>query len=346
MINELANKVPTVLQYEPGSTVPKHWGFLCDQESLDPNIVDLFKLHLDPSFRGDPRPDAPTFQQAQQWFQDYLRSIHDHIAHTFSNSIPRWRNLKIEFVFSVPTTWKNPSMIAETERLIRNAGFGNDGTSPRAHQAMIGLTEAEAAAVYASKQQYEKNDVVLVCDAGGGTTDVNVLKLLSSGAEPTRLQQLSWVEGRPIGSTCIDMDFHRLIVTRLSQIRDRLAEDVEELADQMMHGRFERFKCSYGTPLSDANPNLLLQVPGLQPGFNLPSAMIENSMMSFSRSVYRGQGIYLKAKNVNRNDLMDIFDVQINRIVSLTDEQLDRVAQKNPGTQIVGTHPALIKTAH
>ena len=285
MINELANKVPTVLQYESGSNVARRWGFLCDQDSLDPNIVELFKLHLDPSFRGDPRPDAPTLQQAQQWFQDYLRGIHDHIANTFSDSIPRWRTLTAEFVFSVPTTWKNPSMIAETERLIKNAGFGGDGTSPRSHRATIGLTEAEAAAVYASKQQYEKDDVVLVCDAGGGTTDVNVLKLMSSGAEPTRLQQLSWVEGRPIGSTSIDMDFHRLIVTRLSHIRDRLAGDLEDLADQMMLGRFERFKCSYGTALAEANPNLLLQIPGLQPGVNFPGARIENSMMSFSASV-------------------------------------------------------------
>lgn len=286
MINELANKVPTLLQYTPGSTFPTGWGFGCDPENLD--LVELFKLHLDPAFRGDPRPDAPTLQQAQQWFQDYLRGIHDHIAITFSDSIPRWRNQKAEFVFSVPTTWKNPSMIAEIERLIKNAGFGSDGASPGAHRATIGLTEAEAAAVYASKQQYEKDDVVLVCDAGGGTTDVNVLKLLSSGAEPTRLQQLSWVDGRPIGSTSIDMGVHRLIVKRLSLIQHQLAEDLEAIADQMMVGRFERFKCMYGTPLSEASPELLLAVPGLQPGFTNPNAMIQNSMMSLSRSVLYG----------------------------------------------------------
>ena len=43
-------------------------------------------------------------------------------------------------------------MIAETERLIKAAGFGKDGPD---HRAKIGLTEAEAAAVYASKQQFE-----------------------------------------------------------------------------------------------------------------------------------------------------------------------------------------------
>lgn len=288
MINELANKVPTALQYIPGSTSPKSWGFLCDQENLDLTLVELFKLHLDPAFRGDPRPDAPTLHQAQQWFQGYLQGIHDHIAETFSNSVPRWRNQKAEFVFSVPTTWKNPSMIAETERLIRNAGFGSDGESLGTHRAKIGLTEAEAAAVYASKQQYGKGDVVLACDAGGGTTDVNVLKVLSSGDEPIRLQQLSWVDGRPIGSTNIDMGVHRLIVKRLEKIQGQLEEHLEVVADQMMLGRFERFKCMYGTPLSEASPELLLPVPGLQPGFTSPNAMIQNSMMSFSRCVLYG----------------------------------------------------------
>lgn len=55
------------------------------------------------------------------------------------------------------------------------------------HRASIGLTEAEAAAVYACKQHYQvffclldvkaletkilqKGDIIMICDAGGGTT--------------------------------------------------------------------------------------------------------------------------------------------------------------------------------
>lgn len=117
------------------------------------DCLGYFKLHLDPAY-SDPRPDAPTLEQARRWFQDYLRCLHDHIEETFSNSFPRWKNQRTEFVFSVPTTWKNPSMIAETERLIREAGFGTDAQD---HRVTISLTEAEAAAVYASKQQFEVN---------------------------------------------------------------------------------------------------------------------------------------------------------------------------------------------
>ena len=153
MINELANKVPTFLQYKEGSRDVKAWGFLCDQESEETDILAYFKLHLDPLY-VDPRTDAPvpTLDKAREWFQDYLRCLHDHIEEYFSNAFPRWKTQRTEFVFSVPTTWKNASMIAETERLIKGAGYGRDGAT---HRVGIGLTEAEAAAVYASKQQFE-----------------------------------------------------------------------------------------------------------------------------------------------------------------------------------------------
>ena len=152
MIYELANKVPTLLRYNEETNTVKAWGFLCNQ-GVEDNGIGYFKLHLDPAFT-DSRPDAPSLEQARQWFQDYLRSLHDYIEERFSDSFPRWKSQRTEFIFSVPTTWKNPSMIAETEKLIRGAGFGSDGLN---HRSNIGLTEAEAAAVYASKQQFEVN---------------------------------------------------------------------------------------------------------------------------------------------------------------------------------------------
>ena len=150
MINELANKVPTRLQYYD-SNVVKDWGFLRNEDENEGVVYERFKLHLDPSFL-DPRPNAPDLAQARRLFQDYLRCIYEYIVKHFSDSVPRWAIQKIEFVFSVPTTWKDPAMIAETEMLIRGAGFGSNETK---HRASIALTEAEAAAVYASKQQFK-----------------------------------------------------------------------------------------------------------------------------------------------------------------------------------------------
>ena len=153
MISELANKVPTRIQYEESSGEVKAWGFLCDQDSEDTDIREYFKLHLDPEY-VDPRTDmdVPTVDDARRYFQDFLRCLLDHVEDYFSNAFPRWKTLRTQFVFSVPTTWKNASMIAETEKIIRGAGYGRDGLN---HRAGIGLTEAEGAAVYASQQQFE-----------------------------------------------------------------------------------------------------------------------------------------------------------------------------------------------
>lgn len=150
-INELANKVPTLLQYEDDAATIKSWGFLSDTEESNEDILTCFKLHLDPTYH-DPRPEAPRLAQARQWFQDYLRCIHDHIVEIFENSLPKWSLTRTEFIFSVPTTWKNPSMIIQMERLIKGAGYGSDGPY---HRARVGLTEAEAAAVYASRQNFD-----------------------------------------------------------------------------------------------------------------------------------------------------------------------------------------------
>ena len=282
-IDSQAFKVPTVLQYTRNSTLPKAWGFLCDQDSGDPGLREYFnfKLHLDPLFKEDVRPDRPTTQQARQYYVDYLRAIHDHIAGKFSDIISEWRTQRVEFVFSVPTTWKNPGMIAEMERLLKSAGYENKA---RNHRAKIGLTEAEAAAVYAAKQQYGKGDVLLICDAGGGTTDVNVLKVMSANPQSISLRPLSWVEGRPLGSTNLDRAVHKLIVNRLSHIQHQLHDDPAIVADMMMRldARFEQFKCSYGLSDVDAQRILPLPVPRLPEGFYHRDAMIENSSMILS----------------------------------------------------------------
>lgn len=114
---------------------------------------------------------------------------------------------------------------------------------------------------------------------------MNVLQLKSSRGEPTQLQQLSWVEGRSIGSALIDINFHHIVTDRLNKIRDYLEGEPDDIADKMMQGRFERFKCSYGTAGSSAIPTIPLEVPGLRPGKHFLNVNIEDSTMRITRYV-------------------------------------------------------------
>ena len=112
-----------------------------------------------------------------------------------------------------------------------------------------------------------------------------MLQLTSSRGEPTQLQQLSWVEGRAIGSALIDMKFHRIVENRLHKITDYLEGDPDDTARKMMQGRFERFKCSFGTAAASEIPTIPLEVPGLRPGSHFPNVKIEDSTMKITRYV-------------------------------------------------------------
>ncbi|RHZ63243.1 Hsp70 family protein [Aspergillus thermomutatus] len=322
LISELANKVPTAIEFGSASHSVKSWGFLCNTEDPASDIKEYFKLHLAPG----PHPDGQiTRTEAQRWLQDYIRCICQHVTAHFKDTLPSFASCKVEWVFSVPTTWKDVRMVEETRHLLQRAiNTGSPGMSPEHNRAVIGLTEAEAAAVYACKEHYQVNDIVLVCDAGGGTTvgrarsdmksivlrlltveDVNILQLKSARGEPTKLDQFGSVEGRPIGSVFVDRGMHSLICERLSKVHHRLNLSPSHTAWRMILGRFQRLKCAFGTAAAANTPSLKLDVPGLKPGPDLPEVEIYDGQMSISW-----------------DDLQHCFDTKIAEMFDLLDGQI------------------------
>jgi hypothetical protein len=275
--HENRNKVDTAVAYDLNTGYPASWGFLIEHDTADLEVQELFKLYLDDSHQ-DLFRDHVTVEEARKWFQDYLRFVYAAVGRNFDDSFPRWRSKNVEFVFSVPTTWKNPAMIAETESIIKAAGFAEQPN----FRVRITLTEAEAAAVYAAKQTLEKGDVFLVCDAGGGTTDVNVLKIAAAAFGQTVLQPLSWVEGQAVGSTLLDFKMEKIIFRRLEKIRHYLPAEPAYLAQKVISDRFETFKCSFGADAFNGL-DLLLPVPGLAAGMDFPHAGIRDSKIVITR---------------------------------------------------------------
>lgn len=300
----LADKVNTALAYDIRTDEVAAWGFSVDLDDPRYRIEELFKLYLVPEYR-DEFQNAPTLEEARRWFTDYLACVYRHINRHFRQWLPQWNTKRVEWVFSVPTTWKNPAMIAETEQLIRNAGFGREQN----HNLEITLTEAEAVAVYASKNQYQKGDVFLVCDAGEGTTDVNIFKMTSADMGHRGAQLLLWIEGSPIGSTLIDFKVEKLLTDRLESIRNHLQAEPRIIAKKMLRTRFETFRRLFGIESMNI-VRLPLYVTGLCPGMDFPAARIEDSHMI-----------------VTREELQHVFDEQIERLFNLIDEQLRKLQQ-------------------
>ena len=91
-------------------------------------------------------------QDVRKFYRDFLRKLCSYIEEQLEDQVGRttWRKARIEFSFSVPTTWTSVGVTKDFEKLAREAGFGAAGP---AHSVSVGLTEAEAAAVYTFKAQ-------------------------------------------------------------------------------------------------------------------------------------------------------------------------------------------------
>lgn len=274
--HDLRNKVNTTVSYDAKSGGLAHWGFLCNPDAEDEEFNELFKLYLDPKYR-ERTDNAPEMAEVHKWFRDYMSCLRNYITGHLAESLPRFESKRIEFVFTVPTTWRDPAVIADVERLIKEAGFG----VMNRERATVYLTEAEAAAVYASEQSMERDDVFLICDAGGGTTDVNIMKLASEPRTTTAMElaPLSWTEGSAAGSTLIDFMVAQLLMERLHRMKDHLDGDLEALASEMVDTDvFTRAKCSFGSDSFDAQ-HIQLRIPRLRPGVNLPQLGVYDSQM-------------------------------------------------------------------
>ena len=136
------------------------WGFLANQEDQsNPSISfhEWFKIYLDSKDYNEAREAnaaavPSSHEDVRKFYRDFLQKLCFYIEEQLEDQVGRttWRKAHIEFSFSVPTTWTAVGVTKDFEKLAREAGFGAAGP---AHSVSIGLTEAEAAAVYTFKNQ-------------------------------------------------------------------------------------------------------------------------------------------------------------------------------------------------
>lgn len=229
-----------------------------------------------------------TMAEAQKYAIDYLRQVYDHVKRSIEMQVGLghvaggWANMAVDFLFSVPTTWTRMETINAFKGIIRNAGFGVEG--PR-HSAQIDLTEAEAAAVATLKTsaiKFNQGSLFLTVDAGGGTTDLSLMRVTSNDADFPQMAQLAAVKGIGIGSTLIDRAFIRLVDQRLNtwpDVRDKLPAN---FATRMAQGHyFKTVKHKFGEKVY-MQPKFKIQMEGVSHDFSHAGLGVENGRMVFS----------------------------------------------------------------
>jgi hypothetical protein len=153
------NKVPTVVVYPTGKSEPSSWGFLsetiAETTAEDKEYREWFKTSLDPEKllkkqAEDPENTAKSVAEVEKWYEDYFRKLYQYLAFKLDSELSgvTWRDARIEFLFSVPTTWAPNPTVELFRSITSKAGFGDQ----MGHSVTIGLTEAEAAAVHVSTE--------------------------------------------------------------------------------------------------------------------------------------------------------------------------------------------------
>lgn len=152
--NEIANKVPSLIRYCPSAFEVQGWGFQCVQPKEDDegcekygwDIKRHFKLYLDPLYRDD-SPDSPSYDEAMKYLRDFIQSVYRYTVSYLKETFSHFVSSRVEFVLSIPTTWKDPRTVAGFCESIQL-------DSPY-HQVVVGLTEVEAAAAYSVGLGYQ-----------------------------------------------------------------------------------------------------------------------------------------------------------------------------------------------
>ncbi|KAG9236973.1 hypothetical protein BJ875DRAFT_190386 [Amylocarpus encephaloides] len=331
--NAVENKVPTLLVYPNDVTTPSSWGFLsekpAEQMSDEKECKEWFKTFLDEDRLLMAQRESQgqnvcpaSIDEVERLCRDFFRFLYTTIQQKLEGELAsRWEDAKIEFIFSVPTTWKPTPTVERFRSTFEQAGFGKFPN----HRAIIGLTEAEAAAVHTARvfpRIFNDRDVLLVCDVGGGTTDLCVLRVLNSkGADAIELEQMDIVQGATIGSVQLDEAFELSVRERLeiadNSIPMELPEkELDDMAWEMAKSKeYQNAKCEYG--IDDDTEFFTVALPRLRRGYANEQAGINYGEMRFRRT-----------------EIKHYFDIQIEKLFDLIDKQFARLQYNLPGVQI------------
>ncbi|KAH7123083.1 hypothetical protein EDB81DRAFT_913210 [Dactylonectria macrodidyma] len=319
-------KVPSTLVYKPNNSVVSSWGFLCADDDMIPGHIrrECFKVFLDAETLAAVQhlglANAPqSIQEAQRFVTDYLKEIYSHIKETIETEMggQPWKDKAVTFLFSVPTTWENMDIINDFKGCIRNAGFGSGGFR---HSAQVDLTEAEAAAVATLKTSpftFDQGTLFLTIDAGGGTTDLSLMRITCSNSEVPQMSQVTAVSGLGVGGSLIDRAFMRLVQQRLAAFPETQSQLPFDIAARMSRSAFLSLKHKFGQRVWMQSSVFRIQMEGVSHNFSHPGLGVQNGAMMFSRE-----------------EIQALFDVQIQGIFTRIDEQLEWVRQNRPQEQV------------
>ena len=270
------------------------WGFETRLEDTSDPLLDTgewFKVYLDRKEYQDAADDSwpRSYEDVKRAYRDFLRQLYGCIKQELQSAVLRgvsWHDAAVEFIFSVPTTWTAMAVTNTFESIIHESGFGSEGDN---HKIVIGLTEAEAAAIHTfatEKETYTDGQIVLVVDAGGGTTDLALLKAQKEKNGSLALKAIDNVRGLELGSVEIDLSFENVALQRLEQCTPELGltpQECEKVVRKMARQNFRPHKENFGSEMSDRQSTKRIDIPGVSDNVNVARAGIRNGGLMITK---------------------------------------------------------------
>ncbi|KAM3494059.1 hypothetical protein MY3957_002655 [Beauveria namnaoensis] len=206
-----AAKVPTIVKYDKNDWGKYEWGTLL--KSAEDHIVGI-KLLLDPSQKLPwhvPPTDLdatmkllPPFKTPKNVATDFMRSLKAHGMSQIATNLAQdaLDLFQVEYVMSVPAVWSDAAKNATLEAA-KAAGI-----SP-----VTLIKEPEAAALYSIRQLdafLTPGDVIVICDAGGGTVDL-ISYEIEKVSPSLELREIVPGTGDTVGSIALNRRFKAVL---------------------------------------------------------------------------------------------------------------------------------------
>ncbi|THH06853.1 hypothetical protein EW145_g3802 [Phellinidium pouzarii] len=250
---ETFRKIPTCLLYDENGRVLA-WGLEAKNSGPMEGTVrcEWFKLFLEPrALRDghvDPRlPSLPPGKKAIDLIIDFLSCMWEYAKEEITRAIGAVADLDSADVWlTVPAAWdaKGCEIMREaavSAGLVQQFSATDRNWAERLHI----ITEPEAAAVHCAHltnlHQLKPSQNFMICDAGGGTVDLAVYKIIGELAN-LEIAEVCARSGANCGSLFLDLRFRELVRTLLEDHPAHL--DSASLA-YFMHAFSETDKLSY-----------------------------------------------------------------------------------------------------
>ncbi|KAG8704387.1 hypothetical protein FRC08_002254 [Ceratobasidium sp. 394] len=322
-------KIPTCLLYNEHGQVLT-WGLEAKNAPPMPGSIrcEWFKLFLEPkSLRDgtiDPRlPGLPPGKRPIDAIIDFLSCLWDYAKQQITREIGAVADLDSADVWlTVPAAWdaKGCDIMREAAiqaGLVQNAS-ATKGTDRNWRDRLRIITEPEAAAVHCAHltnlHQLRPSQNFMICDAGGGTVDLAIYKILGSLTN-LEIGEVCARSGANCGSLFLDLRFRDLVARLLE--RHPAHTDAASLA-YFQHAFAETDKLAFRGEEDDTTPFQFNCFNVEDP--NDPSVGLINGELTIPGALLR----------------TEVFDPVIAQVLQLIEDQVARCAQKIDALLLVG----------